>query len=234
MIVRNLSTSIDRGGATEPSCRMARNHHRFEHPASTQTLKEGLAEYWLAHSQLKRDEHLCTAEARQFFRSHDVVHVVYGCGTSMPDEAVVKLASLFGTTGGTQVLRGYTRSRDAGHLPQAAAREHADRAACGPLPGGAHDLALYQATQALAMGRVRGVHGHATARNPRSVWHQSRARASQRGLSDLNRLERCARQPIAMAAAGRWLRACRAMHASGRLSVTFVQTYLRTHQRRTS
>ncbi len=26
----------------------------------------------------------------------------------MPDEAVVKLASLFGTTAGTQVLRGYT------------------------------------------------------------------------------------------------------------------------------
>ncbi len=25
----------------------------------------------------------------------------------MPDEAIVKLASLFGTTGGTQVLRGY-------------------------------------------------------------------------------------------------------------------------------
>ena len=89
---------------------MARNHHRFEHPASAQTLKEGLAEYWLAHSQLKRDEHLCTSEARQFFRSHDVVHVVYGCGTSMPDEAVVKLASLFGTTGGRQVLRGYTRT----------------------------------------------------------------------------------------------------------------------------
>ncbi len=88
---------------------MARIHHRFEHPKSTQSLSEGLAEYWSANSRLKRDEHLCTAEARQFFRSHDVVHVVFGCGTSMPDEAVVKLASLFGTTAGAQVLRGYTR-----------------------------------------------------------------------------------------------------------------------------
>jgi hypothetical protein len=35
------------------------------------------------------------------------VHVVYGCGTSMPDEAIVKLASLWGTTGGRAVLRGY-------------------------------------------------------------------------------------------------------------------------------
>jgi len=35
------------------------------------------------------------------------VHVVYGCGTSMPDEAIVKLASFFGTTGGRRVMRGY-------------------------------------------------------------------------------------------------------------------------------
>lgn len=82
--------------------------HRFESRASTQTLAEGLAEYFDAHPGLKREEHLVSAEARQFFRSHDIVHVLYGCGTSMPDEAIVKLASLFGTTGGVQVLRGYT------------------------------------------------------------------------------------------------------------------------------
>jgi len=82
--------------------------HRFESPGSTQTLAQGLAEYFETHPDLKREEHLVSAEARQFFRSHDIVHVVYGCGTSMPDEAVVKLASLFGTTGGLQVLRGYT------------------------------------------------------------------------------------------------------------------------------
>lgn len=82
--------------------------HRFESAASTQTLAQGLAEYFAAHPGLKRDEHLASAEARQFFRSHDIVHLLYGCGTSMPDEAIVKLASLFGTTGGLQVLRGYT------------------------------------------------------------------------------------------------------------------------------
>jgi hypothetical protein len=82
--------------------------HRFESPVSTQTLAEGLAEYFQAHPELKRDEHLVSTEARQFFRSHDIVHVLYGCGTSMPDEAIVKLASLFGTTGGLQALRGYT------------------------------------------------------------------------------------------------------------------------------
>ena len=84
--------------------RLAR--HRFESADSTQTLAEGLAEYFAANAALKRDD-LLSPEARRFFRAHDAVHVVYGCGTSMPDEAVVKLASLFGTTGGFGVLRGY-------------------------------------------------------------------------------------------------------------------------------
>jgi hypothetical protein len=71
-----------------------------------QTLAQGLAEYYAANPHLKRRDDL-SPEARDFFRSHDVVHVLYGCGTSMPDEAVVKLSSVFGTTGGFSILRGY-------------------------------------------------------------------------------------------------------------------------------
>jgi ubiquinone biosynthesis protein Coq4 len=82
--------------------------HNFESASSTQTLAQGLQEYFAANPSLKRQDSLLTAEARQFFLSHDIVHVLYGCGTTMPDEAVVKLSSLFGTTGGLQVLRGYT------------------------------------------------------------------------------------------------------------------------------
>ena len=82
--------------------------HRFASAQSFQTLSEGLAEYYRAHPDLKLAEQLLSFEARQFFRSHDIVHVLYGCGTSMSEEAVVKLASLFGTTGGMQVLAGYT------------------------------------------------------------------------------------------------------------------------------
>jgi hypothetical protein len=92
----------------DPSERLAAPGHGFECPLSTQTLAHGLAEYFSAHPGLKRQESLLSPQARQFFRSHDIVHVLYGCGTTMPDEAVVKLASLFGTTGGLQVLRGYT------------------------------------------------------------------------------------------------------------------------------
>jgi hypothetical protein len=80
--------------------------HRFEDAASTQSLAEGLAEYYAANPALKRGSSI-SVEAQAFFRCHDAVHVLYGCGTSMPDEAIVKLASLFGTSGGLSILRGY-------------------------------------------------------------------------------------------------------------------------------
>jgi hypothetical protein len=87
---------------------MFRVRHQFETAQSNQTLAEGLAEYFAANPTLKRESDLLSPEAKQFFLSHDIVHVLYGCGTSMPDEAIVKLSSLFGTTGGVAVLRGYT------------------------------------------------------------------------------------------------------------------------------
>jgi ubiquinone biosynthesis protein Coq4 len=70
------------------------------------TLAEGIAEYARAHPFLKRGDEL-SAEARAFFRCHDAVHVVYGCDTSLPHEAIVKLSSFFGTTAGLGAMRGY-------------------------------------------------------------------------------------------------------------------------------
>ncbi len=86
--------------------RMSTQRGQFQSSASVQTLAEALAEYHAASPELKRGDAL-SPEARAFFLSHDVVHVIYGCGTSMPDEAVVKLASVFGTSGGFSILRGY-------------------------------------------------------------------------------------------------------------------------------
>jgi hypothetical protein len=80
--------------------------HQFQSSASTQTLAEGLAEYYRENPGLRRGDRL-SPEACEFFHAHDVVHVVYGCDTSMPDEAVVKLSSLFGSSAGLAVLRGY-------------------------------------------------------------------------------------------------------------------------------
>jgi hypothetical protein len=86
---------------------MAASRHHFESALSTLTLAQGLAEYFAANPSLKRQDSLLSQEARQLFHSHDIVDVLYGCGTTMPDEAIVKLSSLFGTTGGVQLLRGY-------------------------------------------------------------------------------------------------------------------------------
>ena len=82
--------------------------HGFEHQRSSQTLAQGIAEYHRVHPNLVRGPQL-SPDAQDFFRCHDVAHVVFGCGTSLPHEAVVKLSSIFGTTGSLSVLRGYRR-----------------------------------------------------------------------------------------------------------------------------
>ena len=77
----------------------------FQHQDSDQTLAQGLAEYFAANPGLAR-AHLSPA-AQAFFRCHDVAHVVFGCDVALDDEAVVKIASIFGTTAGLGVLKGY-------------------------------------------------------------------------------------------------------------------------------
>jgi ubiquinone biosynthesis protein Coq4 len=78
----------------------------FQQQESRQTLTQGLEEYFAAHPGLARGAAL-SAEAQEFFRCHDAAHVVFGCDTGLDDEAVVKLASIFGTTASLGVLKGY-------------------------------------------------------------------------------------------------------------------------------
>src|SRR5688572_2197646 len=80
--------------------------HEFERQDTAQTLAEGIEEYYRQNPQLSKVRGM-SPQAQEFFRCHDAAHVVFGCGTSLPDEAVVKLSSIFGTTGGLSVLRGY-------------------------------------------------------------------------------------------------------------------------------
>lgn len=68
---------------------MAPRRHQFESADSVQTLAQGLDEYFSANPMLKRNDNLRSADAQRFFRSHEVVHVLYGCGTTMPDEDIV-------------------------------------------------------------------------------------------------------------------------------------------------
>lgn len=79
----------------------------YRSPNARMSLADGLAEYYRVHPFLKRGDRL-GAEAQEFFRCHDAVHVLYGCDTSLSQEAIVKLSSIFGTTAGFAVLRGYS------------------------------------------------------------------------------------------------------------------------------
>ncbi len=39
-----------------------------------------------------------SSEAQEFFRCHDVAHVVFGCDTSLFGEGILKIFTIFGTT----------------------------------------------------------------------------------------------------------------------------------------
>ena len=80
--------------------------HAFELQLSSQTLAEGIAEYYQANPGLVPGSKT-SIEAQEFFRCHDAVHVVFGCGNALSDEAIVKVASVCGTSGRFGVLRGY-------------------------------------------------------------------------------------------------------------------------------
>ncbi len=79
----------------------------YQKQDSTQTLSEGIAEYFEAHQQhfARRTP---SPEAQKFFHCHDVSHIVFGCDISLRDELVVKISSFFGTTAGLGVLKGYS------------------------------------------------------------------------------------------------------------------------------
>lgn len=78
----------------------------FQHQDSPQTLTQGLAEYFAANPGLAQGRGM-SPDASEFFRCHDIAHVVFGCDVALDDELVVKIASIAGTTAGLGVLRGY-------------------------------------------------------------------------------------------------------------------------------
>ena len=80
--------------------------HAFEHQESRQTLAQGIAEYSRSEPNRLTEREL-SPRSKAFFRCHDVVHVVYGCGNALTDEAIVKIASMAGTSAGLGVLKGY-------------------------------------------------------------------------------------------------------------------------------
>ena len=78
----------------------------YRYPDTTLTLESGLAEYYESRTELVDGRGLSPV-AREFFRCHDAAHVVFGCSTTLLNEAVVKIWSFFGTTRGLRLVREY-------------------------------------------------------------------------------------------------------------------------------
>ena len=78
----------------------------FQRSDSKLTLEQGLGEYYASRDDLV-DGRGISESAREFFRCHDAAHVVFGCSTTLTNEAMVKMWSFFGTTGGFGLFRDY-------------------------------------------------------------------------------------------------------------------------------
>ena len=80
-----------------------------------QTLQQGVAEFH-KKNQKYFSEKIQSKDGDHFLKCHDAAHVVFGCGTTLYGEGVVKIWTTFGTNlNFLEVTRGY-RSVNAHHL----------------------------------------------------------------------------------------------------------------------
>jgi hypothetical protein len=80
----------------------------FQSSHCRMTLREGLCELYGSRDDLVTEDG--DSGSSDFFRCHDVAHVVFGCSTTLTNEALVKIWSFFGTTAGLSLLRDYRSS----------------------------------------------------------------------------------------------------------------------------
>lgn len=147
--------------------------HAFEHQDSRQTLAQGIEEYFAANPGLTKGRRM-SAEAEHFFRCHDATHVIFGCGTTLDDEAAVKIASIFGTTAGFNVLKGYRLHESLDIYKQLRVAD--------VLLSVAHSVVVVPRTIVLlcsactlALGRLSAVPSRSAARSSAAVWYQGGA-----------------------------------------------------------
>lgn len=70
---------------------------RYQDPECSLTLAEALAEFRELHAETLYTREM-SDDSREFFRRHDIAHVVFACDTSLLNEAMVKFWTAFGTT----------------------------------------------------------------------------------------------------------------------------------------
>lgn len=76
---------------------------RYLEQDSTQTLREGIAEYYACNPGLLDPSGL-PERVCELFRQHDAGHVVFGCDTSLRGETLIDSWTVFASTAG---IRGY-------------------------------------------------------------------------------------------------------------------------------
>jgi hypothetical protein len=86
------------------------------------TLREAIEKFHEEHAAQFSEQDL-SPEAKKFFLHHDTAHVVFGCGTSLFGEGIVKIFTIWGTTLGFRGhLSGYSEADAFGLFRQYSAR----------------------------------------------------------------------------------------------------------------
>ena len=95
------------GAHTLASTTSTGRRHQYQHANSTQTLREGLDEYFSSNPELLSPEDLDNPEAATLFACHDAVHVVFGTNTDIKQEAMTDMWAVWGTDVGWKKYFGY-------------------------------------------------------------------------------------------------------------------------------
>jgi len=85
----------------------------YQEQDSTQTLREGLAEYYRANLGIVTRPADLPAESVALFRSHDMCHVIFGLNTSLGDETLVDTRTLFSCDVGVKRYARYLATNQA-------------------------------------------------------------------------------------------------------------------------
>lgn len=84
----------------------------YTSPSTRQTLAEGLSEYY-AHMEGLLDPESLSGVSQELFRLHDTAHVVFGCDTSLRDEVLIDVWTIFGSDVGVWAYAQYLRVPEA-------------------------------------------------------------------------------------------------------------------------
>jgi hypothetical protein len=85
---------------------MRSRRFRYQDPGCPLTLREGLQEYFAGHSGLLKPDS-ADVQTAKFFHSHDACHVLFGLDTTLQDEGLADLWTVFGTNFGLRRYASY-------------------------------------------------------------------------------------------------------------------------------